>query len=210
MIQCTLCLIGNTSEFISQARRVKILEKIDTSLSKYAQEDFSEAKEMLFGENFQITLSDKVEKEATLAKAVAASKCGKQVRERIHRVTAGRITIITTSFFEGALLPGMGANRARASNYTTQKRTKRIATNKGDTSQLHRETLTPYFTNQASHVRINKQISSRNKHPKVAKIKWAAQLAIRHRFGKGNVSSPSGWLFKLVQEESHKTIGSFT
>ena len=31
MIQYTLCLIGNTPEFISQRRRVRILEKIDTS-----------------------------------------------------------------------------------------------------------------------------------------------------------------------------------
>ena len=80
------------------SKACQILEKIDTSFSKYAQEDFSEAKEMLFGENFQVTLSDKAEKEATLAKAVAASKCSKQVRERIHRVTAGRITIVTNSF----------------------------------------------------------------------------------------------------------------
>ena len=82
MIRCTLCLIGNTSEFISQTRRAKILEKIDTSWSKYAQEDFSEAKETLFGESFQVTLSDKVEKEAALAKTVAASKRSKEVRER--------------------------------------------------------------------------------------------------------------------------------
>ena len=112
--------------------------------------------------------------------------------------------MVATSFFEGVLLPGTGANRARASSHTAQKRTKRIATNKGDISQPHRETLTPCFMNQASHIRTNKQTRSRNKHPKVAKVKWAAQLGIRHRFGKGNVSSPSGWSFKPVQEELGK------
>ena len=112
--------------------------------------------------------------------------------------------MVATSFCEGALLPGTGANRVRASNCTDQKGTKRITTNKGDISQPHRETLTPCFTNQASHTRTNKQTSSRNKHPKVAKVKWAAQLGIRHGFGKGNVSSPSGWSFKPVQEELGK------
>ena len=109
--------------------------------------------------------------------------------------------MVTTSFFEGALLLGMGANRARASNCTAQRRTKRITTNKGDISQPCRKTLTPCFMNQASHVRTNKQTSSKNKHPKVAKVKWATQLGIRHKFGTRIVSSPSGWLFKPVQEE---------
>ena len=81
-------------------------------------------------ENFQeVSLPDKMEKEAALAKAVAASKRSKEVRKRIHRVTTGRITMVTTSFFKGALLLDMGTNRARASNLTAQ-RTKRIDTNR--------------------------------------------------------------------------------
>ena len=112
--------------------------------------------------------------------------------------------MVTTSFFEGALLPGTGANRARASISTAQRKTKRIATNKGNISQSHREALTPCFTYQTFHIRTNKQTNSRNKHPKVAKVKWAAQIGIRHRFGKRNVSSPSGWSFKPVQEEMGK------
>ena len=93
--------------------------------------------------------------------------------------------MVTTSFFEGAPLPGMGANRARASNCTAQRRrrTKRIVINKGNI------------------FRTNKQTSSKNIQPKVAKVKWAAKLGIRHKFGKRNVSSPSGWSFKPVQEE---------
>ena len=41
MIQHTICLTGNASEFISQIRRTRILEKLDASWSKYGQEDFS-------------------------------------------------------------------------------------------------------------------------------------------------------------------------
>ena len=74
VIQRTICLIGNGSECISQIRRTNILEKLDTSWSKYGQEDFSDSKETLFGENSQQTLANKVEKEAVLAKAVVTSK----------------------------------------------------------------------------------------------------------------------------------------
>ena len=42
----------------------------------------SDLKETLSGENFQVTLSDKVEKEAALIKAVVTSKSSKEVRER--------------------------------------------------------------------------------------------------------------------------------
>ena len=102
MIQCTLCLIGNTPEFISQTRHVRILEKIDTSWSKYAQEDFSDSKETLSRENFQVTLSDKVEKEAALAKVVAASKHTKEVRERDTQSTRRKDNHVHNQFFQGS------------------------------------------------------------------------------------------------------------
>ena len=63
-----------------QTRRAKILSKLDASWSKYGQEDFSSSKETLFGENFQLALTEKVEKEAALAKAVVASKRSKEAR----------------------------------------------------------------------------------------------------------------------------------
>jgi len=79
MIQRTICLIGNASEFISQTRRSRILETLDASWPKYGQEDFSGSKEYLFGEAFQQMLTKKVEKESALAKTVMAYQCIKEV-----------------------------------------------------------------------------------------------------------------------------------
>jgi len=42
MIQCTLGLVGNASEYILQTRRTNILESIDPSWSSYAAEEFLE------------------------------------------------------------------------------------------------------------------------------------------------------------------------
>ena len=124
MIQCTLCLIGNTSEFISQTRRAKILEKIDTSWSKYAQEDFSEAKETLFGESFQVTLSDKVEKEAALAKAVAASKRSKEVRERDTQSNRRKDNHGRNQFFRRSPAAGYGGKQGKSFQPYSSERNK--------------------------------------------------------------------------------------
>ena len=70
MIQRTICLIGNSSELISQKRRASILSAIDPSWSKFSTEKF-EDKEMLFGGKFQLKLTNRVEKETALAKAVS-------------------------------------------------------------------------------------------------------------------------------------------
>ena len=77
LIQCTICMVGNVSEMISQLRRTKILQNIETSWSKYGVEDFSGAEDTLFGEDFQTSLTDKVEKEAALAKAASITKHNK-------------------------------------------------------------------------------------------------------------------------------------
>ena len=53
MIQCTLCLLGNSVELISESRRGKILEAIDPSWVKYKE--------------FQKSLTKKVEDDSALA-----------------------------------------------------------------------------------------------------------------------------------------------
>ena len=102
MIQRTICLIGNALEFISQIRRTKILEKFDASWSKYGQEDFSDSKETLFGENFQQTLASKVEKEAVLAKVVVTSKRSKENRGKETSSSYRRNSYGRNQFFHGS------------------------------------------------------------------------------------------------------------
>jgi hypothetical protein len=78
LIQRTLCLVGNASEYISQTRRARILTAIDPTWSKFGSEDFSKAKDTLFGDEFQSKLTSKVEKETALAKAVSITKRHKE------------------------------------------------------------------------------------------------------------------------------------
>ena len=77
MIQRTICMIGNSSELISQKRRANILAAIDRSWGKFSTEKFTD-KEMLFGEKFQSRLTDRVDTETALAKAVSITKCHKE------------------------------------------------------------------------------------------------------------------------------------
>ena len=73
LIQHTIYMVENVSEMISQLRRTKILQNIETSWSKYGVEDFSGAEDTLFGEDLQTSLTDKVE-ETALAKAASITK----------------------------------------------------------------------------------------------------------------------------------------
>ena len=145
-IQRTICLIGNASEFISQIRHTRILEKLDASWSKYGQEDFSDSKDTSFGENFQQTLASKVEKEAILAKAVVASKQSKENGGKETSAATGGKAMVTVSFFVGALLPGTGTDRARIYSRITQAKRRKVATIKGDTycisTPIHASRLT--------------------------------------------------------------------
>ena len=77
IIQRTLCLIGNSSELISQKRRANILAAVDPSWSKFATEKYPD-KEMLFGESFQSKLTGRVERETALAKAVSITNRHKE------------------------------------------------------------------------------------------------------------------------------------
>ncbi len=81
LIQRTVCMIGNASEFISQTRRSKIQEAFDPSWSKYGTDDFPDAKEALFGNDFQSSLATKVEKDIALSKAVAIAKKSRNRKE---------------------------------------------------------------------------------------------------------------------------------
>ena len=102
MIQRTIYFIGNASEFISQIRHTRILEKLDASWSKYGQEDFSDSKDTLFGEYFQQTLASKVEKEAVLAKAVVATKRSKENRGKETSSSYRREGYGRSQFFRGS------------------------------------------------------------------------------------------------------------
>ena len=60
LLQRTLCMLGNASELISQTRKSKILEAVDRSWSKFGSDDFPSVQDMLFGEDFQSSLTNKV------------------------------------------------------------------------------------------------------------------------------------------------------
>lgn len=81
MIQCTLCLVGNSAELISQMRRKKILEVVDTTWSKYGAESNPNSKAFLFGDDFQKSLTEKVERDSAISKAASLTKRGKRERE---------------------------------------------------------------------------------------------------------------------------------
>ena len=77
----TLCLIGNASELTSQTRRAHILKAIDTSWSKFGSDKFDSATDTLFGDNFQESLSKRVEKETALSKAVSITRRNKKDKD---------------------------------------------------------------------------------------------------------------------------------
>ena len=81
LIQCTLCMIGNASELISQTRRSKILDAIDPSWSKFGEDSYASVHNTLFGESFQSSLTTKVEKDTALSKAVSITKRSKKEKE---------------------------------------------------------------------------------------------------------------------------------
>ena len=78
LVQHTLCLVGNSSELVSQIRRSKILEAGDPSWAKYGTDDFPSAKTTLFGEEFQANLTKSMEKDSDLSKALSISRKGKK------------------------------------------------------------------------------------------------------------------------------------
>lgn len=89
--------MGNASELISQERRSKILEAVDSSWSKYGADHFPKARNTLFGDEFKATLTEKVEKDAALSKAVAIIRKGKRITE------SGPLPISFRSFQNGGV-----------------------------------------------------------------------------------------------------------
>ena len=69
LVQLSLCLVGNTSEYISQSRRSQILRVNYQSWCKSESHHFSTR--TLFSDKFQSKLLGKIEKEMALAKAVS-------------------------------------------------------------------------------------------------------------------------------------------
>jgi len=110
MIQRTLCLIGSASEQISRARRAKILEAIDPAWKKFSEDSFSSAKGTLFGEDFQSSLKDRVEKDTAISKAVAISKRGRKEPIPTTRKEGRR----SNRFFRGGPPGRYGARQGRS------------------------------------------------------------------------------------------------
>ena len=80
IVQRALCLIGNASKFISQARRSKLLEAIEPSWSKYAT-DSHVANDTLFGKDIQASLTSTIEADSALFKAVSIVKWSQKGKE---------------------------------------------------------------------------------------------------------------------------------
>ena len=182
MIQHTICLIGNTSEFISQTRQSKILENLDASWSKYEQHDFSDSKEMLFGENFQLVLTSKVEKETALAKAVVASKHSKEARGKEASNSHRRDGHGCNQFFswEPCYQVWRQAGQEFLSIQPGQEEGEWLPS--WEILLIHQKHTQSLFHDEVPATFIlSRQISSRSNHPNPTKITWIAQLGIRHK-----------------------------
>lgn len=81
LIQCTLCLVGNASELVSQTRRAKILEVADKSWAKFAETENPPGEGLLFGEEFRSEISKKVEADNSLSKALSITKRSQKTTE---------------------------------------------------------------------------------------------------------------------------------
>ena len=81
LIQCTLCMVGNASELVSQTRRAKVLEAADKSWTRFAETDNPPGEGVLFGEEFRSELSKKVEADNSLSKALSITKRNQKAME---------------------------------------------------------------------------------------------------------------------------------
>ena len=110
VIQHSLCLVENASEYISQTRRTKILEAIDKSWDKFGTDQYRSS-DTLFRKVFQSSLTDRVEKDVALSKVASIMKRSQQGKEQPSS-SSKRKGQPFTHFFKGALLPHMGTGRA--------------------------------------------------------------------------------------------------
>ena len=80
LIQRSLCRVGKASECVSQTRRTTILEAIDKSWGKFGTDEYGSGV-TLFGKEFHSSLTDRVEKDVALSKAVSMMKRSQQGKE---------------------------------------------------------------------------------------------------------------------------------
>ena len=101
-------------------QRTKILETIEKSWGKFGADEYK-ASDTLFGKEFQSFLTGKVEKECSIIQSCVnyEEKPEKQGAVKLFQ-QKGR-AVIHLFFFEGALLPSMGAGRARIHTCTHPK-----------------------------------------------------------------------------------------
>ena len=79
--QRSLCMNGKASEFISQARRAMILEP---AWSRYVKEDYT-AEDTSFSEDFQSSLTNKVESNAALSKVMSIGMKSQRSKEQLPK-----------------------------------------------------------------------------------------------------------------------------
>ena len=109
------------------------------------------------------------------------------------------------SFFMGALLPGMGADRARITSHTTQTKRRKVATIRGDIFRTLNNAPTHYSTSPNFHCsRVIKRTSSTSNHPIV---KWTAQLGIRRDSDNRGCPSPGRWSLKPSERSGKSHTG---
>jgi len=112
--------MGNGLEYISEKTQSKILGAIHSSWEKYAHEEYPNAGSHLFGDDFQSTITGKVDKEGALAKAPYR---GRQVM--LNLFLRGGTNASPVGFFEEVLLCHTGLPNNRhyqrgANNYQTR------------------------------------------------------------------------------------------
>ena len=110
LIQCTLCMVGNAWEQISRIRGAKILESIDKSWMKFAEEELEPEEGALFGGKFQTTLMSGVEKDNTIAKALSITKRSKKQSDTSSSRRGDRRSF---RFFRGSPTTQYGSGRGR-------------------------------------------------------------------------------------------------
>ena len=70
VVQCTLVLLGNANELISQTRRCAILKCVDHNLEKYGKDPPKNNGDLLFGKEFCVQLKSQVESDKALSQMV--------------------------------------------------------------------------------------------------------------------------------------------
>jgi len=119
LIQRSLCLIGNASEYVSQTRRTKILETIEKSWGKFGADEYKTS-DTLFGKEFQSSLTGKVEKDVALSKAVSIMKRSQRSKEQSSS-SSKREGQSYTRFFRGGPPAKYGGRQGKNSYpYTPQ------------------------------------------------------------------------------------------